>query len=296
MKRTILISLTVLLAVVMLGSVAIYAVSERKLHHAYPVDESRLALSLDGASVVRGAHLVKAIGACTLCHGDDLGGSVYADMGPIGYVAGPNLTRGRGGAGARNSTADFVRAIRYGVRQDGTSLIAMPSEVYTNMNDADLASIIAYLKAIPPVDREMPRSHFKPLGRALLATGRLNILVAPKTRHPGQPVSVPAIASAEYGKYIADVSGCHGCHGYGLSGGVVAGPPGLPPAANLTPTGIGAWSEADFVRAMRQGQRPDGTKINEFMPWKQYGAMSDDELRAIWLYLGSVPAKASGNK
>ena len=46
-----------------------------------------------------------------------------------------------------------------------------------------------------------------------------------------------------------------------LSGGRVAGPPDLPPASNLTPAGIGHWQEADFVRALREGIRPDGRRV-----------------------------------
>jgi hypothetical protein len=76
----------------------------------------------------------------------------------------------------------------------------------------------------------------------------------------------------------------------------VAGPDDLPPASNLTPAGLGSWKEADFVRALRQGRRPDGTAIDEFMPWRSYASMSDGELEALWLYLRSVPPKTSGGK
>ena len=68
----------------------------------------------------------------------------------------------------------------------------------------------------------------------------------------------------------------------GLSGGRVAGPDNLPPAANLTPTGLGSWTEKDFVRALREGRRPDGSAINEFMPWRSYASMSDLDLQALW--------------
>jgi mono/diheme cytochrome c family protein len=107
---------------------------------------------------------------------------------------------------------------------------------------------------------------------------------------------VPADTTAAYGKYIADIAGCHGCHGYGLSGGRVAGPPGLPPASNLTPAGIGSWTEVDLTRAMREGKRPDGSQLNEFMPWKVFRGMTDAEIHAMWLYLRSVPPKPFGNK
>ena len=277
-------------------AVAVFALSERKLQARYDIPARALAISTTHASITRGEHLVRSVGACTLCHGDDMGGGVYADMGPIGVVAGPNLTRGRGGLASSFELHDWVRAIRYGVRRDGTSLIMMPSEEYTNMSDEDLSSIVAYLEQAPPVDREVPRSHFRPLGRALLAAGRLEILTAPKTRHPRTIENIAEKSGREYGRYLADVSGCHGCHGDGLSGGAVAGPPGLPPASNLTPTGLGNWAEQDFIRAIRQGVKPDGSAIDEFMPWRVYAAMTDTELNALWTYLVSVPPKQSGNK
>jgi cytochrome c553 len=283
-------------ATVAAAVVAIYALSEHKLNARYDVPASDLAISTAHSSSERGEHLVRSVGACALCHGDDMGGGVYADMGPVGVVAGPNLTRGRGGLATTFEMADWVRAIRYGVRRDGTSLIMMPSEEFTNLSDEDLSSIIAYLEQAPPVDREVPQSRFGLVGRALLATGRLEILAAPKTKHQQTIANITQKSGREYGRYLADVSGCHGCHGDGLSGGEVAGPPGLPPASNLTPTGLEKWSEGDFVRAMREGTKPDGSPINEFMPWRVYAAMTDAELNALWTYLRSVAPKPFGNK
>jgi hypothetical protein len=60
--------------------------------------------------------------------------------------------------------------------------------------------------------------------------------------------------------------------------------------------GIGSWTVMDFVRAMREGKRPNGASINEFMPWRLLGRMTDEELEALWLYLQSVPPRAFGNK
>ena len=214
----------------------------------------------------------------------------------MGTIAGPNLTRGKGGVGADYTDMDYVRAIRRGVRRDGRSLIVMPSEVFTHLSQEDLGAVLAFLKQAPPVDREVPKSGFGPIGRALLAAGKMNILVAGKTPRFGAPVSVPRDTTPAYGKYIADISGCHGCHGYGLSGGRVAGPPGLPPASNLTPAGIGNWTEADLTRALREGKRPDGTSLDKFMPWEVFRGMTDAEVHAIWLYLRSVPPKPFGNK
>lgn len=70
--------------------------------------------------------------------------------------------------------------------------------------------------------------------------------------------------------------------------------PGAPPAQNITPAGIGKWSEADFFRALRVGKRPDGSTINTLMPWELTSQMSDDEIKALLFYLRTVPPKQTG--
>jgi len=288
--------LAAVLVLALVGASVVYAASERKLRKRYDTSVDSVPVPTDAASIARGEHLVRNVIDCTLCHGSDLGGAVYSSSPAIGTVAGPNLTRGNGGIPASYTTADFARAIRRGVKPDGTSLIVMPSEVFTHLSQEDLGAVIAFLQQVPPVDRQVPRSGFGPVGRALLASGKMNILVAGKTPRYDAPVAVPQDTTAAYGKYLADISGCHGCHGYGLSGGRVAGPPGLPPASNLTPAGIGSWKESDLRRALREGRRPNGTELNEFMPWTVFRGMTDAEIHALWLYLQSVPAKPFGNK
>ena len=104
--------------------------------------------------------------------------------------------------------------------------------------------------------------------------------------------------SREFGEYV--VHSCAGCHGAGYSGGKIPGmPPSFPQAGNITPdeaTGIGGWSEADFIRALREGVRPDGTKLDPFMPVQLTKHMTDTELKAAYLYLRSVPAKPKGSR
>jgi hypothetical protein len=82
-----------------------------------------------------------------------------------------------------------------------------------------------------------------------------------------------------------------------LSGGKLAGDPDMPIVANLTPheTGLKTWSESDFIRAMREGKRSNGTEISKMMPWQAYGRMTDTELKAMWAYLQTVPALEKGN-
>jgi cytochrome c553 len=287
-----------LLALLVVGIGTVYGLSERRLRRVHAVPPiAPLASPTDSASLARGEHLARAVANCVECHGEDFGGRVYLDAGPLGIVAGPNLSGGRGGVGPSLTDDDWVRAIRHGVDRGGRSLLVMPSETYVHLSQPDLEALIAYLRGVPPVDREVPETRLRLLGRALLATGRLPILVAEKTPRPDLPAAVAAGPTADYGRYLADVAGCRGCHGLELSGGRVAGPPGTPQAANLTPAGpIGAWSEEDFVRAMREGRRPDGSSLDVFMPWPLLGRMTDEELRALWLYLTGVPPRETGNR
>jgi len=103
-------------------------------------------------------------------------------------------------------------------------------------------------------------------------------------------VPEPGVTAA-YGEYLSRT--CTECHGANLNGAPF-GPPGEEiPTPNLTPGGeLASWSEEDFFRAMRTGVMPYGRQIDEEMPWKYCGRMSDEELSAMWLYLQSPPGKA----
>ena len=61
-------------------------------------------------------------------------------------------------------------------------------------------------------------------------------------------------------------------------------------APGLTASGVaGQWSEAEFIAAMRTGQRPDGSQMSDAMPWRAIGKASDSDLEQLWAYLKSLP-------
>lgn len=277
---------------------AAYAASEVRFRKSYAVpSEPALSIAADSATLVRGQHLATAITKCVDCHGDQLDGKPFIDDPVLGRVVALNLTRGKGGLGDSLTDADLERAIRHGVARDGRSLRTMPSQEYQYLSDADLAAIVAYIRSRPAVDHELPPTKLKLLPRVLLVTGQLPFLSAEEVAaHPGAPMSVAPAPTLAYGRYLARVGGCTGCHGPTLSGGKIAtGDPKWPPAANLTPAGnLGRWSEAEFVQTLRSGKRPDGSAVNPAMPWKLAGVMTDDEMHALWLYLKSVPSKEFG--
>jgi mono/diheme cytochrome c family protein len=287
----------VLGGLLVVGVGAVYGVSEAKLRRSYDIALTTRGAAADARLIERGAHLVATRG-CTDCHTADLGGKVFIDEPGMARVSASNLTRGRGGVAGRYEDADWERAIRHGVGPDGRALAIMPSKEYYQLGEEDISAMIAYLKSVPAVDRELPARKLGPIGRALVATGMLPAFAAEQIDHRAPRMATPPIGeTAEYGRYVAFL--CSGCHGDNYAGGTMAGgSPDSPPAANLTPhaaTGLGGWAEADFFRAMREGRRPDGSEIDrEHMPWPAFSQMTDTELRALWLYFRSLSPLEKG--
>lgn len=285
------------LLIVCVGVVGyVYYASNNKADRRYDALVEHITVTSDSTTLARGKHLATAIGKCGECHGDDLGGKVMIDDPTLGIVSAPNLTSGVGSAIAGASDDEIARMIRHGIKRDGRSVTIMPAEDYQYMSDRDVAALIAYLHSLPAVDRPPGRTALRPVGRALVAANLLPFYRAELVDHARRaPVEVVADTSLTYGAYLANIGGCTGCHGPGLSGGPIPGmPPDAPPAANLTPTGLGKYSDAEIETVMRTGTRPDGSAVKTEMPWRYTALMSPLEMRATIRYLRSVPAKPFG--
>lgn len=282
------IALGALVALLALALVAVYAITELRLNRTITGVGEPVVVTADPALIAEGQRLVVARG-CADCHGQQMEGGVVIDDPLLGRVAAPNLTAGAGGVGATYDEADFERAIRHGVAEDGRPLLIMPSHEYYPLSDYDVSAIIAYLRVAPPVDKSLPTSSVGPLGRVLGLAGAIP-LTPVDLIDEGKGRASPAPGdTVEFGQYLG--AGCTGCHGQTYVGGV-SPVPGMLPPANLTPhptDGIGAWSEADFIRAMREGVRPDGSAIDPTMPWQNLGKMTDTELKAMYKFLQSLP-------
>ena len=287
-------ALGTLVVLLLIAVASVYGLSSQHLKKTYQVAVKPVAIPNDEASVLRGQHIARTRG-CIDCHGRDFAGNKVIDDPAIGLMYGPNLTAGKGGLPQNFTNDDWVRAIRHGVAKDGHALVLMPSLEYSHFSDDDLGALIAYLKTVPAVDRNRVPIKVGPVARALILAGQIK-LSAEHIDHVGlvPPVVVPGV-TAEYGHYLA--AGCMGCHGDQLAGGKIpGGPPDWPASRNLTPAGdLPKWSEADFFRALQAGTRPDGTKLSPVMPIA-FGQMNDTEIKALWAYLKTLPAVATGGK
>jgi mono/diheme cytochrome c family protein len=256
------------------------------------VDLQAVALSRAAA---RGKHLVDSRVSCNFCHAKDFGGGVIVDVAVVGRWVAPNLTTGKGSVTLEYTAADWDHAVRHGLRKGGRSS-SMPSGDFTNLSDHELSDIVSYIRSMPPVDRDLGPVKFGPVFTFLLATDSKALAAFNVDHEKAHAVEPPETAvTAEFGEHLVQV--CRGCHGKTLSGGKLQGDPNMPIVANVTPheTGLKGWTEEDFIRALREGKRKDGSAISEYMPWRAYGQMGDAELKAIWAYLQTVPAVEKGN-
>jgi mono/diheme cytochrome c family protein len=274
--------------------------------HVVPHIEVRA--TTDPGVVARGQYLVYGPAACAYCHrpkadwprlarGETppLSGGHEFPL-PFGAVFSSNITSDRETGIGGASDAAIAAVLRYGLRRDGHA--AVPLMEFQNLSDEDLVAIISFLRTQPPV-RYRPPSH------RLTFVGRLLLGVLLKPAGPERTVQTvsPAGATIPRGRYLAnDVGACVTCHTDRQSGELVgprfAGGQRMefagdstrvlvPP--NLTPdpaTGrIASWSEDVFVARFRGGSSVPET----IMPWGAYSRMTDDDLRAIYRYLRSLP-------
>lgn len=258
-----------------------------------------LAMRDDAAAVERGRYLYLSRG-CTECHGTNGAGRIFADDAKMGLrLGGPNISPGTGNVVANYRPEDWERALRHGIKPNGRTLMVMPSEDYNRFTDEDLASLVAYVRQMPPARGGKAVLELPPL---LMAMYGFNLIqdAAEKIDHslkPSQPVA--QAVTVEHGRYVGQM--CVGCHGAKLSGGKIPGaPPDWPAAANLTPGQggtMGAYPDAQAFKAMlRNGKRPDGSAVSKVMPFSALGMINDVDAEALYLYLKSLPPLAAGGR
>lgn len=252
------------------------------------------AIALERA-IARGKRYMESRAGCTECHGADLGGKVIIDNPVMGTWIAPNITRG--GLTKNYKSEDWVKILRHGLRPDNTAA-TMPSLDFAYFSDQELSDIAAYVRSVPPVERVMPPTVFGPVFSLLIVKGDIPVSAevidhaAPRAKYP------PSIAATpELGEHLAHT--CRGCHGPSLAGGPIqGGDPKWPPARNLTfdETGLAKWTRMDFLQAMREGKRPDGTAIDPVMPIQYTKNLKDEEIDALYIYLKTIPKKPFGSR
>ena len=259
----------------------------------------------------RGRYLVEAVAGCMDCHsphdwtkhdpvilpgmkgaGQDMTAML---QGLPGRIVAPNLTSDpETGAGNWSDDA-LARAIREGVGHDGRALFpVMPYQHYRQLPDEDIASIIVYLRTLPPVRNPLPATEIAFPVKYLI-------------RSIPQPLTTPVAAKdlsdpVKRGAFLVNAAACADCHspqssdgqslpGRDFSGGMALnGPWGHVASANITPdpSGIPYYDEERFVKTMRTGY-VGARQLSQIMPWATFRDMTDSDLQAVFAYLKALP-------
>jgi len=270
----------------------------------------------DSATRARGEYIFKFQAQCWGCHespsqtgiASAAGGRLFdlSDAGPgFGKWYSRNLTpdmeTGLGGW----TDGEIVQALREGLNKDRVTLFpVMPVDWYHGMADDDVLAVVAYLRSLPPVKNKVLQNEPSLAAKALFTFK----LMKPKDRITTPVVAPPRGITSEYGRYLSNnLAGCADCHtprnlqdGKFYLDSLFAGS-SFPfegdissYASNITPdveTGIGSWSEDQFVTAVTTGVRPDGIVLTPHMPYAYYKSWSMDDLRAVFMYLKTLPAR-----
>lgn len=256
--------------------------------------------------LLRGKYLVDAVTGCFGCHSDldwskpgappmagrEGSGHIWSDQN-LPWLVAANITPDKETGIGNWSDDTLARAIREGIGADGRALFPMmPYQSYREMSDEDLASIIVYLRTIPPVKNQLPTTKMPfPLNFFIQK------LPQPITSSVPQPdESKPVVR----GGYLVKLAACADCHtpqekGQPIAGMEFAGgflihePKGDVISDNITPaaSGIGYYNDLTFIQAMRTG-KVGARPLRWSMPWYFYGKMGDEDLKSMFAFLKTV--------
>jgi len=266
-----------LIAIVVLAVIVLYAGSEWKMRRGYDVALTPIKVPHDAASVAEGARLAKITG-CRDCHGANGGGGVLLKDPMVGTIAAPAFA----GVAARYSDAELLRAIRHGVRRDGSSLFVMPTDAHTYLADDDAARIIAWIRSLKPLSGDSRETmRLGPIGRALVLTGK----VPPSVHLPDVSARM---RPADVGRYFVDVS-CAACHKLHEQSQSHDGKQTVPALAPI----VAAYDPTAFRALLRTGVGASKRDLGLMRTVAVGGlnALSDDEIAAIQAYLTAEAAR-----
>ena len=307
-KKVVLVVFSVLALVIVVGLPAVVGVRPFIGARARPL--TNRTFERTPARLERGRYLLtSAHPPCGMCHSPlepTPGGGLQVKEGMwlagrnwtpdgVAFLTAPNLTPDPETGIGTWTDDQLARAIREGIGHDGRTLFPiMPYQRFREMSDEDLASIVVYLRSLPPVRNPLPKSNV-PFPVKYLING------AP------QPVEAPVAADlstpAKRGRYDVEVLGvCADCHtprddqgnqppNMDFAGGTALtyGDRKVVYSANITPAvnGIPYYTEDLFVEALRTGKvrsRP----LDDMMPTHYFRNMTDQDLKDIFAYLKTL--------
>jgi mono/diheme cytochrome c family protein len=275
----------------------------------YKTEKIDLKVESTPERVARGKTISSML--CKQCHFDDnrgkLSGHRMLDLpADFGLAYSRNITQDKEHGIGNWTDGEIAYLLRTGIKRDGRYappwMVKLP-----RIAEEDIYSIIAYLRS---GDSEVQASAVPDTESApsFLVKFLTHVAFKPFPYPTEKPVAPPITEKAAYGKYLVqNMAGCYQCHSANFksnddmnpekSKGYMGGGNALTTldghtiyTANLTPdpeTGIGKWSEEDFLKSLRTGLRPDGRPMRLMSQTPEF---TDEEIRAIYAYLRTIPA------
>jgi mono/diheme cytochrome c family protein len=293
--------------VLVLGSAALYIQLTGLPVYAKPT--LQLKAEATPERVARGKRLAQML--CVTCHFDPttrvLSGKRMVEAPPeFGVIYAANITRHPTHGIASWTDGEIAYLLRTGIRRDGRYVPPYMAKL-PHASDEDVLSIIAFLRSDDPLvaPTDIP-THVPEVSFLTKALARVAFKPFP---YPTVPIVAPdGKDSVALGRYLADgLLDCYTCHSadfktnnyfepskspgyYGGGNMLLDASARQVYSANITPdkeTGIGSWTEAQFLRAVKGAFRPDGTPV--LYPMQPYVEMTDQEAKAIFAYLRTIP-------
>jgi mono/diheme cytochrome c family protein len=221
----------------------------------------------------------------------------------VGTLRPPNISPDLKDGIGHWRTIDLANALLSGVSPDGRHYYpALPYTSYVRMTTEDVKDLMAYLRSLPPVAGKAPPHEVASIFRMRRLIGGWKFLFFDRSQLDPAP---DRDAEWNRGRYLVEVLGhCAECHSARnllgaikpesrLAGGIDMELAGYDP--NITPTGIGHWSEDDILRALTTGQTPALRQIGSSMEEvvENIAKLPPADQRAIAAYLKSLPPRSS---
>lgn len=264
-----------IIALAMLAAAGVWTFGSLKINEKFTAPAIEIRHSTDPAIIAEGARLATVTG-CNGCHGERMQGNVFAKLPDGTRLTAPNLPR----VASTYSDEDLARAIRYGVRNNGRGVMAMPSEAFFSLTDDDLIAILSYIRATPDEGGDLPNTRIGLAARFFLASGEFK--TAPRNindmaKRPTYDFSDPLAK----GLYLATIacSECHGTDFKGQSDGEEFSPPDLIVGS--------AYSLDQFHTLMKTGVGKNGRdlRLMSEVAQRRFSSFTDDEINSLYAFL-----------
>lgn len=306
----------IILGVIVIAAASIAAYIHFSGFPSYDVQTITSKVESTPARIERGRTLAMML--CVECHRNAetqlLTGTQLKDLPEeFGVAYSRNITQHPTKGIGQWSDGELLWLLRTGIHPKTGKYLPPWMPKFIRMSDEDLHSIIAFLRSDDPMVQPADVDNIESQP-SFLAKFLARVAFKP-FEYPSAPIAPPDTNNPiEHGKYLANgVFDCYACHSGDfktmnvfspeLSGDYYAGGNKmldvnrmLVPSVNITPdkeTGIGNWTEQDFINAMKTGFRPDGSLMR--YPMGRFHRLTDTEIRHIYAFLRTVPPIKKAN-